>query len=60
MRNDKVNKTKLKMPLEFYVSSYEQIKSINPFFRKLSPMEGCILLNIGKLGMTEAGRNIYS
>jgi hypothetical protein len=36
IRNVKPNKNKLKMPLDFYLSSYEQIKLINPFFRKLN------------------------
>lgn len=37
-KGEKSSKKKLKMPLEFYLNSYEQIKLINPFFRKLSQM----------------------
>lgn len=60
VRNEKIVKGKSRLPIDFYVNSYEQIKSINPFFRKLGQMEGCIMLNVGKLLMLEPSKSVYS
>ena len=47
-------------PVDFYLDCFEQIKAINPFFRKAGQLGGCLLLSLGKLQMIDVGRPAYT
>jgi hypothetical protein len=47
-------------PTEFYLDCFEQIRQINPFFRKAGQLGGCILLSLGRLTAIDVGRPAYT